>query len=115
MPWSWARASPGHHHPWRKTKNAIVELMLVPPQNCDLDWLKSSLQGHQGLVVALSGLTKDVVKSTFMEIELPESGPLVFALGMVFPTIGAFYDAILRAFQQIDPAISSSPRSGSWG
>jgi rubrerythrin len=167
-----------------KTKNAIVELMRVPPQNCDLDWLKSSLQAaielelatippylcamwsikdpadpvrviireivleemshmgtacnmltavggtpvlnapdvvptypgplpggvHQGLVVALSGLTKDVVKSTFMEIELPESGPLAFALGMAFPTIGAFYDAILAAFQRIDPAAVTGQR-----
>ena len=31
---------------------------------------------HADLVVSLSGLTKDVVKSTFMEIELPESGPV---------------------------------------
>jgi hypothetical protein len=167
-----------------KTRNAIVDLMRVPPPRCDLDWLKSSLQAavelelatippylcamwsikdpadpvramireivleemshmgtacnmltalggtpvlntldvvptypgplpggvHQGLVVGLSGLTKDVVKSTFMEIELPESGPLAFALGMAFPTIGAFYDAILRAFQRIDPAAVTGGR-----
>lgn len=65
---------------------------------------------HPGLVVSLSGLTKDVVKSTFMEIELPESGPLAFAAGMAFPTIGAFYDAILQAFGQIDPAAVTGQR-----
>ena len=62
------------------------------------------------LTVALGGLTKDVVKSTFMEIELPESGPLAFADGRAFPTIGAFYDAILAAFQQIDPAAITGER-----
>jgi hypothetical protein len=65
---------------------------------------------HPDLVVSLGGLTKDVVKSTFMEIELPESGPLAFARGMAFPTIGAFYDAILQAFQQIDPAAVTGQR-----
>jgi hypothetical protein len=58
---------------------------------------------HTDLIVLLSGLTNDVVKSTFMEIELPESGPVAFTRGMAFPTIGAFYDAIFQAFQQIDP------------
>jgi hypothetical protein len=62
------------------------------------------------LVVSLSGLTKDVVESTFMEIELPESGPLAFAEGMAFPTIGAFYDAILQAFDAIDPGAVTGQR-----
>jgi Ferritin-like len=65
---------------------------------------------HPGLVVSLSGLTKDVVKSVFMEIELPESGPLAFAEGMAFPTIGAFYDSILQAFQQIPPGTVTGER-----
>jgi|tagenome__1003787_1003787.scaffolds.fasta_scaffold20984544_3 hypothetical protein len=65
---------------------------------------------HPGLVVLLSGLTKDVVKSVFMEIELPESGPLAFAEGMAFPTIGAFYDSILQAFQQIPPGTVTGQR-----
>jgi Ferritin-like len=65
---------------------------------------------HPGLVVSLSGLTKDVVKSVFMEIELPESGPLAFAEGMAFPTIGAFYDSILQAFKQIPPGTVTGER-----
>ena len=65
---------------------------------------------HTDLIVSLSGLTNDVVKSTFMEIELPESGPVAFTRGMAFPTIGAFYDAIFRAFQQIDPATVTGQR-----
>jgi len=161
------------------TKHKILELMQVPSQDHDADWLRTSLQAavelemstippylcamwsikdsadpvramirnivleemshlgmacnmltaiggtpalntadvvptypgplpggvHPGLVVSLSGLTKDVIESVFMEIELPESGPVAFAEGMAFPTIGAFYDSILQAFQQI-PAVT---------
>ena len=65
---------------------------------------------HPGLIVSLGGLTKDAIKQTFMEIELPESGPLAFELGMAFPTIGAFYDAILEAFQNLDPAAVTGQR-----
>jgi len=166
------------------TTHKIVDLMRVPSQDYDIDWLKASLQAavelematippylcamwsikddaapvksmireivleemshlgmacnmltavggtpslntpdvvptypgplpggvHPGLVVSLSGLTKDVVKSVFMEIELPESGPLAFAEGMAFPTIGAFYDAILQAFKQIPPGTVTGER-----
>jgi hypothetical protein len=54
--------------------------------------------------VSLVGLTPQVVRDTFMEIELPETGPTAFSRGQAFPTIGAFYDAISAAFQNtIDP------------
>ena len=52
---------------------------------------------HPGLTVQLAGLTCSALE-TFMEIELPESGPIAFDKGMTFPTIGAFYDAVLAAF-----------------
>lgn len=53
------------------------------------------------LVVALQGLSKDVVHDVFMQIEYPENGPVVHALGQTYPTIGAFYDAILEAFKNL--------------
>jgi hypothetical protein len=65
---------------------------------------------HPGLTVCLSGLTKDIIQSVFMEIELPESGPLAFVEGMAFPTIGAFYDSILQAFQQAPPGTVTGER-----
>jgi hypothetical protein len=50
--------------------------------------------------VALTRLTKEVVKDVFMEIEYPQYGPIAFELGATYPTIGAFYDAILAAFEK---------------
>jgi hypothetical protein len=41
-----------------------------------------------------------------MEIEYPESGPVALAMGELYPTIGAFYDAILEAFKQEKPTIT---------
>jgi hypothetical protein len=60
------------------------------------------------LVVYLSGFTKPYVHDVFMEIEFLEKGPLALAVvrGEAFPTIGAFYDAILDAFTQSSPPIS---------
>src|SRR5262245_31761854 len=48
--------------------------------------------------VALTRLSREVIKDVFMEIEYPQHGPIAFALGETYPTIGAFYDAILAAF-----------------
>jgi hypothetical protein len=56
--------------------------------------------------VRLSRLTKDLVKDVFMEIEFPEFGPIAFALGESYPTIGAFYDAVLVAFEKNAGAIT---------
>lgn len=55
------------------------------------------------LSVYLSGLTKNYVKEVFMEIEMPEH-PLAFTDEGV-PTIGAFYDALLDAFKDVNPTI----------
>ncbi|MGH3601894.1 MAG: ferritin-like domain-containing protein, partial [Pseudonocardiaceae bacterium] len=52
---------------------------------------------HPGLTIQLAGLSCEALE-TFMQVELPESGPIAFHHGMTFPTIGAFYDAVLAAF-----------------
>jgi hypothetical protein len=62
------------------------------------------------LTVALSGLTKDVILNTFMEIEYPEGGPVTFALGRTYPTIGAFYDAIANAFLKLPTSAFTGAR-----
>jgi hypothetical protein len=41
-----------------------------------------------------------------MEIEAPELAPNGLFLGKIYPSIGAFYDEILNAFQQINPPMS---------
>ena len=43
-----------------------------------------------------------------MEIEYPEAGPVVTALGEMYTTIGAFYDAILAAFKDLSPPITGN-------
>jgi hypothetical protein len=56
------------------------------------------------LDVYLAGLSKEYVEKVFMQIELPEH-PLTLA-AETFPTIGAFYDAISRAFSTLNPTLS---------
>lgn len=69
-----------------------------------------------GLVVGLAGLAKDdatddikkkEVVQTFMQIEYPET-PLARneSSGRGYSTIGEFYDAIVGAFEYLQPAIS---------
>jgi Ferritin-like len=58
------------------------------------------------LTVYLAGLSKEYLLHVYMQIEYPEAGPVVLALGRTFPTIGAFYDAILAAFRQLSPNIT---------
>jgi len=59
------------------------------------------------LMVYLGGLTKDYLGSVYMEIEFPEKGPVALAFGEEYPTIGAFYDAISSAFEQLAPPMST--------
>jgi hypothetical protein len=72
---------------------------------------------HPGLRVSLAGLAKDnandpVIKKevvqTFMQIELPEKGPIALTAAQPrkYKTIGEFYDAISQAFEDLQPAIS---------
>jgi hypothetical protein len=60
------------------------------------------------LIIGLSGLTKAAV-DVFMAIEEPEVIVPLPALEMIqetFPRIGAFYEAIQRAFHEVNPAIN---------
>ena len=57
------------------------------------------------LSVYLAGLTQDSV-GMYMQIEMPEH-PLALA-AETFPTIGAFYDAVLACFQAENPPISTN-------
>jgi hypothetical protein len=60
------------------------------------------------LTVYLAGLTEEYVKEICMQIEMPER-PLAKGIqGETFPTIGAFYDAIIGAFEDLQPPISQS-------
>jgi hypothetical protein len=56
--------------------------------------LPGGVQPH--LTVYLAGLSHDLLKAVYMQIELPEHP--VALLAESFPTIGAFYDAISAAF-----------------
>jgi hypothetical protein len=58
------------------------------------------------LTVYLAGLSKDYLKDVFMEIEYPENGPVALALGKMYPTIGAFYSAILDVFKDLSPQMT---------
>jgi hypothetical protein len=58
---------------------------------------------HPGLTVSITGLTPDVVKNVYMEIEKPEQ-PLTLAAES-FPTIGAFYDAISNCLTTLKPVL----------
>jgi hypothetical protein len=53
------------------------------------------------LTVVLQGLTKEAIHDLFMQIEYPEH-PV--ALAETYPTIGAFYDAVLEAFKKLAPS-----------
>jgi Ferritin-like len=57
------------------------------------------------LCVYLAGLSPTTVQM-YMQIELPEH-PVALA-AETYPTIGAFYDAILSAFQTLSPTISQT-------
>ena len=63
---------------------------------------------HPELVVQLAGLS-DASLDTFIAIEAPSTGecPQTPEQGKGYKTIGAFYDAILRTFQTLKPALST--------
>ncbi|MBU7582484.1 MAG: ferritin-like protein [Nostoc sp. TH1S01] len=60
------------------------------------------------LTVYLAGLSKTYLDEVCKQIEYPESGPIAFFAGETYPTIGAFYDAILVAFQELKPEMSGT-------
>lgn len=54
-----------------------------------------------GLTVYLASFSKEILE-VFMQIELPENGPVALAASAeTYPTIGAFYTAILEAFRRL--------------
>jgi rubrerythrin len=61
-----------------------------------------------GLIVPLQGLSPAMLK-LFMDIELPEHGPVVtpFFATETYPTIGAFLNAILAAFEKHQPVLKA--------
>lgn len=60
------------------------------------------------LTVYLAGLSKTYLDEVCKQIEYPESGPIAFFAGETYPTIGAFYDAILVAFQELNPTMTGA-------
>jgi len=58
------------------------------------------------LTVSLGGLSLDRIEKIYMEIEHPENTSFALFRGQTFPTIGAFYDAILQAFRHLNPPFS---------
>jgi hypothetical protein len=61
---------------------------------------------HPGLEVALEGLSTAQL-DVFLAIEYPEGGPIAIAREETFTSIGAFYGAILAAFESLSPALSA--------
>lgn len=67
------------------------------------------------LCVYLAGLSKDILAKVFMEIEHPENGPVAFFNGLCYPTIGAFYSAILQKFKKLPPSSITGKRQKQYG
>jgi ferritin-like protein len=60
---------------------------------------------HPELRVSLQGLSRAAAR-LFMDIEFPENGPVALEATEAFPTIGAFYTAVLDAFETLQPPLS---------
>jgi Ferritin-like len=88
--------------------NMLTAIGGTPRINTSVPTYPGPLPGgvRPELTVYLAGLSKEYLLNVYMQIEYPEAGPVVLALGQTFPTIGAFYDAILDAFRQLSPNIA---------
>ncbi|MEG5031584.1 ferritin-like protein [Microcoleus sp. AT3-D2] len=88
--------------------NMLTTIGGTPEISTVLPTYPGSLPGgvRPQLKVYLAGLSKDYLSKVCMEIEAPELAPTGLYLGKAYPSIGAFYDAILNAFQQINPPMS---------
>ncbi|WP_218080586.1 ferritin-like domain-containing protein [Anthocerotibacter panamensis] len=95
--------------------NMLTALGVAPVINnkSDVPTYPGPLPGgvRPWLTVYLAGLTKDYLNRVCMQIEFPEDGPIAPPPSLVassenYPTIGAFYDAILAAFMTLDPPLS---------
>lgn len=81
--------------------NMLTTIGGTPQINTSIPAYPGPLPGgvRPELTVYLGGLTREYVQNVYMQIEYPENGPVVLALGQTYPTIGAFYDAIHAAFK----------------
>jgi Ferritin-like len=88
--------------------NMLTTIGGTPEINTVLPTYPGHLPGgvRPQLKVYLAGLSKDYLSKVCMEIEAPELRSTGLFLGKTYPSIGAFYDAILNAFQQINPPMS---------
>ena len=64
------------------------------------------------LCIPLRGLSKRALK-LFMQIEYPEDGPVAMDAG-VFMSIGAFYNAIESAFENLQPRLCADGQVDGW-
>jgi hypothetical protein len=62
------------------------------------------------LRVWLAGFSRAMVRSTYMEIETPEHGPITLFLAKQYPTIGAFYSAIADAVSRLPDSAFTGDR-----
>jgi hypothetical protein len=86
--------------------NMLTTIGGAPQINKSIPTYPGPLPGgvRPELEVTLAGLSKDYVLNVCMQIEYPENGPVTFALGTIYTTIGAFYSAILTEFRKLSPA-----------
>jgi hypothetical protein len=89
--------------------NMLTAIGCVPVLNNNIPAYPGHLPGgvRPELTVYLAGLSKNYLENVFMQIEFPERGPIALtADGNIYPTIGAFYDAISSAFRTLQPSLS---------
>lgn len=96
--------------------NMLTAIGGTPQISSNIPTYPGPLPGgvNPNLTVTLAGLTLDQVYDVYMAIEYPENGPVVpntnpapkQAPAPSHPTIGEFYDAILAAFQQVNPTFT---------
>jgi hypothetical protein len=87
--------------------NMLTTIGGTPEINANIPSYPGPLPGgvRPELTVYLSGLTRPVVSDVFMQIEIPE-WMLTQTYGPTYPTIGAFYTAILERIQADPPPMS---------
>jgi hypothetical protein len=89
--------------------NMLTAIGCVPVLNNNIPAYPGHLPGgvRPGLTVYLAGLSKNYLEKVLMQIEFPERGPTALtADGKIYPTIGAFYDAISSAFRTLQPSLT---------
>jgi len=93
-----------------QSANILTGIGGTPEINTDAPTYPGPLPGgvRPGLIVDIQGLTLDWLENVAMQIEYPESGPIVLYRGESYPTIGAFYTAIQEAIAALRPAFDTS-------